>query len=184
MKMEKLVHVNLKTVDRRLLSSLPSILDEDDENDAVSQSWHNRTSLQEEMARMVREFQGREVYNNGRPLEASAFSQQNYNLMPGVHYVDFFFGKPAQRLKLAVSLNSDFTVFPCTSVSTVKNTSPEDCKCKRQLPLISLIHFSSHLFRTAQDLFVGIAIKFHLRNLGRKHGNELDVANARQGVRA
>ena len=38
----------------------------------------------------------------------------------GIHYVEFALGKPSQMVRLAVSLNSAYTVIPCSQLVRIK----------------------------------------------------------------
>ena len=39
----------------------------------------------------------------------------NLAAVRGIHYVEYAIGKPSQKVRLAVSLNSDYTVFRCSA---------------------------------------------------------------------
>ena len=50
-------------------------------------------------------------------IEKNGNTLRHLNLLAvrGIHYVEYFVGRPSQKVKLAVSVNSDFIVFRCSS---------------------------------------------------------------------
>jgi len=67
------------------------------------------------------------------PLPQPQLRQLNILAVRGVHYVEYAIGKPSQKVRLALSLNSDHTIFRCSqSVSTDSRV-----KCSKHIDLNS-----------------------------------------------
>mmetsp|Transcript_14880 Transcript_14880/g.21300 ORF Transcript_14880/g.21300 Transcript_14880/m.21300 type:complete len:589 (+) Transcript_14880:240-2006(+) len=119
-----LFSVELKTAGKRILLKHFDQFDHDHDDNRRRQSrerlFRGKSSLVPDFQTKVKKRKRPRMDHHPKSTRILGDGDNDNNdkstpLLPGLHYVDFFFGNPAQRVTLVVSLSSDYTVFSCSS---------------------------------------------------------------------
>jgi len=149
--------------------------DENDTHDLMSYPQHEQTmgepSLHTESDHRQLRSEVKKV-----PLPQPQLRHLNLLAVRGIHYVEYAIGKPSQKVRLALSLNSDYAIFRCSQyVSTDSRVN-----CSKRIDLNScsitiLTNSISFVNRIAQTITV---VSLHLTGSNQIHLIRSDAIRA------